>query len=271
MTTGRNRVQDANPPATPPPSIARHVDLSGLRAIVTGASRGIGASMASCLDAAGANVVLVARRGDLLADVASTFTNDHQCVVADLSELDGLPTVIQQVHERWGGTDILVNNAGITAPQPAERVTPQSWQNVLDVNLTSVFALAQLVAPGMKANGFGRIINVASVLGVLGEAWAAPYCATKAGVIGLTRSLATEWSSHGITVNALSPGWVHTDMVDDFAQDPRFNKRVISRTPARRWGQPTDLDGPLLLLASRQSSFLTGHNLVVDGGLSTSW
>ena len=262
--------QRANP-GPPPPSITRHVDLSGRHAIVTGASRGIGASMARCLDAAGANVVLVARRGDLLADVASTFSNEYQCIVADLGDIDSLPMVVEQVHDRWGGIDILVNNAGITAPQPADRVSPQTWQNILNVNLTSVFTLTQLAATSMKANGFGRVINIASVLGVLGEAWAAPYCATKAGVIGLTRSLATEWSGQGITVNALSPGWIHTDMVDDFAQDPQFSKRVISRTPVRRWGQPADLDGPLLLLASAQSSFITGHNLVVDGGLSTSW
>lgn len=245
--------------------------LAGRRAVVTGASRGIGARAAQALDAAGATLALVARSEDQLHQVAKTLTNEPLVVPADLRSEAGVGEVAAAVADAWGGADILVNNAGLSRPAPALELRTEDWDAVLDVNLRSVFTLTRALAAGMLDRGWGRVINVSSVLSLVGDAWAAPYAASKAGLNGLTRSLAVEWASRGVTVNALCPGWVDTDMVADLRADPNFDKRVLRRVAARRWGVPEDMDGALLLLAAPASSYLTGQTLVVDGGLAAGW
>jgi NAD(P)-dependent dehydrogenase (short-subunit alcohol dehydrogenase family) len=245
--------------------------LTGRRALVTGASRGIGARAAQALDAAGARVALVARSESQLRDVAATLQNEPLLIPADLAERDAHERIADEVDAAWGGIDILVNNAGLSRPAPALKLAAADWDDVVDLNLRSVFTLTQALAAGMLERGYGRIVNISSVLGLLGEAGAAPYSASKAGLNGLTRSLAVEWAAHGVTVNALCPGWVDTEMVADLRKDPRFDKRVLKRVAARRWGVPGDMDGALLLLASPASAYLTGQTVVVDGGLSAGW
>jgi NAD(P)-dependent dehydrogenase (short-subunit alcohol dehydrogenase family) len=245
--------------------------LTGRRALVTGASRGIGARAAQALDAVGARVALVARSESQLRDVAATLQNAPLLIPADLAERDAIERIADEVDAAWGGIDILVNNAGLSRPAPALKLAAADWDDVVDLNLRSVFTLTQALAAGMLERGYGRIVNISSVLGLLGEAGAAPYSASKAGLNGLTRSLAVEWAAHGVTVNALCPGWVDTEMVADLRKDPRFDKRVLKRVAARRWGVPGDMDGALLLLASPASAYLTGQTVVVDGGLSAGW
>jgi NAD(P)-dependent dehydrogenase (short-subunit alcohol dehydrogenase family) len=245
--------------------------LSGLRAVVTGASRGIGAHLARTLDSAGARVAVISRDARTLGDLASTLTHDPLVVPADLSRTEDVDAAAATVLDSWGGADILVNNAGLSRPKPALDTAMSDWDDIVSLNLRNVFGLTTTLARGMVERQYGRIVNVSSVLGVLGEAWAAPYCAAKSGLNGLTRSLAVEWAPHGVTVNALCPGWIDTDMVAQLRADERFDKRVLRRVAAHRWGRPDDLAGALLLLAGPSGSYLTGQTIVVDGGLAAGW
>jgi NAD(P)-dependent dehydrogenase (short-subunit alcohol dehydrogenase family) len=245
--------------------------LSGQRALVTGASRGIGARAAQVLDAAGASVALIARSESDLRDVAATLTNEPLVIVADLGDRNFAARVAEQLDGAWENVDVLVNNAGLSRPKSALHLTLDDWDDILDINLRAAFSLTQLIGAGMLQRQYGRIINVASVLGVIGDAWAAPYTASKSGLVGLTRSLGVEWGGAGVTVNALCPGWIETDMVTDLQKNAEFDTRVTRRTPVHRWGRVEDLDAALLLLASPSSAFLTGQTIVVDGGLTAGW
>jgi NAD(P)-dependent dehydrogenase (short-subunit alcohol dehydrogenase family) len=246
--------------------------LEGRTALVTGASRGIGARMATVLDEAGARVALLARDERRLEAVAATLKRNPLVVPTDAADEVSLRAAGELVLSELGGrVDILVNNAGMSRPTRATDVALSDWDRVLDVNLRSAFVLAQALAPAMIAAGWGRIVNVASVMGHLGDTHGASYAASKSGLIGLTRSLAVEWARRGITVNALCPGWIATDMIEELRANPKFEERVMGRVPMRRWGKPEDMDGALLFLSSDASAFMTGQSLVVDGGLLASW
>lgn len=245
--------------------------LHGRTALVTGASRGIGATAARVLDAAGARVVLVARDAARLADVAGTLAHEPVVLPADLLNEDSCDRLPGRAKEAVGGVDVLVNNAGLHRPAVATELRVDDWEAVNALNLRAAFLLARGFAGEMAGRGWGKVINVASVMGLVGDVGASAYIATKAGLLGLTRALGTEWAAQGVTVNALCPGWVDTEMVDQLKGNPAFERRLLRRVPVRRWGRTEDLAGALLLLATPASDFMVGQAIVVDGGLTTSW
>jgi NAD(P)-dependent dehydrogenase (short-subunit alcohol dehydrogenase family) len=245
--------------------------VHGRTALVTGASRGIGSRIASVLDAAGASVILVARSGPDLEEVRGKFQHPSRIVIADLSRHDDCERVVAEAISYTGRVDILVNCAGAGTSSAAIDTPDEEWDLGMSLNLRAAFALARGLAPYMMEVSRGKVINIASVMSYLGNVESAVYTTSKTGLLGLTRALAVEWARKGIQVNALCPGWIDTSMVEALRRDDRFERRVLNRTPARRWGTPEDLDGAVLFLASAASDFMTGQSLVVDGGLLASW
>jgi NAD(P)-dependent dehydrogenase (short-subunit alcohol dehydrogenase family) len=240
--------------------------LDGQVAIVTGASSGLGARFAHVLAGAGASVVVAARRADRIEALAKALDGVAvPCDVVDAADRDRLMTTTL---ERFGRVDILVNNAGVGVPEPAESEAPERFAEVLDVNLTAAFAVSQLVGRSMLEAGRGTIVNVVSILGIVsaGQIPFPSYAASKGGLIALTRELAGEWSRRGVRVNALAPGWFESEMTADMFADERSMSWVRRKAPMGRPGQPHELDGALLFLASDASSYVTGQVLAVDGG-----
>jgi NAD(P)-dependent dehydrogenase (short-subunit alcohol dehydrogenase family) len=245
--------------------------LDGCTAVVTGASRGIGAHVSQVLDAAGARVVLVARDELRLQDVARLMWREPVVIPVDLTRDDGVPALLDALASRVDGVNVLVNNAAVHIPGRATDLGMESWDLVQRLNLRVAFELARGLAPGMAEGGWGKVVNVASILGLVGDRQASPYVAAKAALLGLTRALGAEWAEHGIGVNALCPGWVSTDMTVELEADVRFNKRIASRVPAGRWGTCRDLTGAVLFLTTRASDFMIGQTLTIDGGLTATW
>lgn len=243
--------------------------LDGRTAVVTGASAGLGARFARVLHAAGATVVVAARRAERL-DVLAAGLGDRvvpvACDVTSESDLTRLADIGATTGE--GAVDVLVNNAGIGTPQPAETEPMDHFRQVVDVNLHGLFRLTQLVAGPMIAAGRGSVVNVASMLGhVAGTPIKqASYCASKGAVVNLTRELGCQWARKGIRVNALAPGWFPSEMTAAMWDDEGSQRFVDSTCPMGRRGEPGELDGALLFLASEASSYVTGQTLTVDGG-----
>jgi NAD(P)-dependent dehydrogenase (short-subunit alcohol dehydrogenase family) len=246
-------------------------DLSGHRAVVTGASRGIGAEAARALDAAGAQVVLVARSTGQLKELASTLRNSPVVLACDLTGDGAIGALVNDARSAVGMVDILVNNAAVHVPGAATELPMDTWDLINALNVRSAFELSRALAPGMAEQGWGKVINMASVLAMVGDPLGSAYVTTKSALLGLTRALGTEWASRGIRVNALCPGWVETEMTQPLQADPSFNRRIARRVPLGRWGTCADLAGALIFLASHASDFMTGQAVVVDGGLTTSW
>jgi hypothetical protein len=240
--------------------------LDGRVAIVTGASSGLGARFAQVLAGAGADVVVAARRADRIEAVAKEL--DGLGVPCDVMDPDDRDRLMTRTLEHFGRVDILVNNAGVGEPQAAESETPERFAEVLDVNLTAAFALSQLVGRSMLEAGRGTIVNVVSILGIIsaGQIPFPSYAASKGGLIALTRELAGQWSRRGVRVNALAPGWFESEMTADMFADEQSMAWVRRKAPMGRPGQPHELDGALLFLASDASSYVTGQVLAVDGG-----
>jgi len=244
--------------------------LTGRTALVTGASRGIGRAIAVGLAAAGADVALSARDEDLLREVAAQVeAAGRRAVVlpADVTDADACRELAQEAIAALGTLDILVNNAGGSSYMgPFTELRFSGWEKVMRLNVDSIVHLSQEVGRHMLGRGRGSVVNVASVAGLTGTPSLAPYGASKAAVISLTKSLALEWGSRGVRVNALCPGWTKTDLNKDLWRDKALGARMVESTALQRWAEAAEMVGPTVFLASDASSFLTGQALVVDGG-----
>lgn len=241
-------------------------DLTGKRALVTGAGSGIGAAIARALHGAGATVGLVGRNEGKLDAVAADLGARTHVLTADLAEDGAAEDLAKRAAETLGGVDILINNAGITRDGLAIRMGTQDWAAVLDVNLTAPFALAKSVARGMMKARWGRVISITSVVAATGNAGQANYCAAKAGVEGWSRALATELAPRGVTVNCIAPGFIVTAMTQ--ALPDAQKEALTARIPAGRLGAPEDVAGAAVFLASDAAGYLTGHTLHVNGGMA---
>lgn len=238
-------------------------------ALVTGASRGLGRTMAVALAEAGADVVCVSsRRGGCKATAAAIrgLGKNAWEVSADLSHREAALAMADEAERAARQIDILVNNAGIIRRRPALEHSKADWDDVLRVNLEATFFLSQRFGRGMVARGSGKIINIASLLSFSGGADVAAYTASKHGVAGVTKALANEWGPHGVQVNAIAPGFFTTDNTAPLRADAGHLAEITGRIPAGRWGEPKDLEGAVIFLASRASDYVNGHVLVVDGG-----
>jgi len=245
--------------------------VKGRVALVTGASRGIGRAIALALGAAGAAVACCARSKEQVEETAGEMGTPVVGVTGDVSRRDDAERVVDTARERFGRLDILVNNAGITLEKKTVEVTDEEWELVLTTNLTSMFRLARAVAPGMIDRGLGKIINIGSMYGAIGVPRYAAYCASKAAVEALTRSLGAEWARHGIQVNCLAPGYMNTDIPRAALGDEKKRGFFLSKVPARRIGEPEEV-GPLAVyLASAASDFMTGQTVYLDGGQTIAW
>lgn len=243
-------------------------DLSGRVACVTGASSGLGRRAAIVLAAAGAKVIGVARRADALADLATEVGSAFSAVAADIAERDKLSDLATAIAKPFGAPDIVVHAAGINTREVADDVTPQGWDTTLALNLTAPFFLSQALVPAMKAKGWGRIVNFASLQTTRAFPGGIAYGATKAGIGQLTRAMAEAWSPHGITANAIGPGFFPTELTQAVFSDPERARRNAAQTCLGRNGRMEDLDGPLLFLCSQASAYVTGQVLMVDGGFT---
>ena len=241
-------------------------DLTGKTALITGASGGIGGAVASALHAAGASVALSGTREAPLRELAESLGERAHVVTANLGDPATVEALSKQAAEAMGSVDILVNNAGITRDNLFMRMSDEEWAQVIDVNLTSSFRLARGVLRGMMKARWGRIVTITSVVGTTGNPGQANYAAAKAGLVGMSKSLAYEVASRGITVNCVAPGFIETAMTDKLNDDQKG--RILTQIPAGRMGAPDDIAAAVLYLASPQAGYVTGATLHVNGGMA---
>jgi 2-dehydro-3-deoxy-D-gluconate 5-dehydrogenase len=242
-------------------------DLTGKIAIITGASRGIGRGAAVALAGAGAHVVCVGRDRSALEDTLKLVPGSNASLVeADVTHPDQMVAVVDATLRQHEKIDILVNNAGIIRRSPAIDYSGEDWNDVIDTNLNAVFGWSQAVGKSMIERGSGKIINIASLLSFTGGINVAAYAAAKGGVAQLTKALSNEWAKYNVQVNAIAPGYIITDATAALRNNAERSKQLLSRIPAGRWGEPEDLAGAFLFLASSASDYVNGHILTVDGG-----
>lgn len=243
-------------------------DLTGRVACVTGASSGLGQRSAMVLAAAGAKVVGVARRANALREWQAQSDGVTAAVPYDLNDSDGLANLVTSVSHPFGPPDIVVHAAGINTRQTADDVTPEAWNDTLNLNLATPFFLSQHLVGGMKAKGWGRIVNFASLQSTRAFNGGLAYGASKGGISQLTRAMANAWSAYGINVNAIGPGFFHTELTAPIFSDPQRAADNAAQTCIGRNGNLNDLDGPLMFLCSDASAYVTGQVLMVDGGFT---
>jgi len=243
--------------------------LKKMRALITGSSRGLGLAFARGLARAGATVILNGRDEGRLARAVRSLRAGRitaRGYAFDVTRPDEVEEAVGRIEKEVGAINILVNNAGVTARAPIEEMAVETWREVIDVNLHGMFHLSRAVGKRMIRRGRGKIINIASLLSEAPRPTVSPYAVSKAAVKMLTKSLAIEWAKHNIQVNAIGPGYFDTEMTRPLVKDREFDAWVKSRTPAGRWGKPSDLVGAAVFLASRASDFITGQVIYVDGG-----
>lgn len=246
-------------------------DLSGKTALITGSSRGLGLTLATGLASAGAQIILNGRNREQLEHAVSLLQEQGFSASAMIFDVQNEPEIRKQLegYESQGkSVDILVNNAGLQIRGPLEEFTEADWHKVLDTNLTGVFLTSKIVVKNMIANRAGKIINICSVQSELARPTIAPYTASKGGLKMLTKAMATDWGRHNIQVNAIAPGYFKTEMTRSLYENPSFDTWLCSRTPANRWGEPEELCGAVVFLASSAANYVNGHILYVDGGLT---
>ncbi len=242
------------------------IDLSGRAALVTGASRGIGRETALALGAAGAKVACLATNEALLAEVAGKLGPDGLAIRCDVSKPAEIEAAVEKAASSFGGLDILVNNAGITRDGLLLRIKEEDWDAVLDTNLKAPYLFVKAAGRHLLRSKAGRVINISSVAGLVGNAGQANYSASKAGLVALTKTAARELGSRGVCVNAVAPGFVKTDMAAKV--DPKVVEAVVAQLPLRRMGEAAEIAAAVVFLASDQASYITGQVLVVDGGMA---
>lgn len=240
-------------------------DLTGKTALVTGASGGIGAEIARALHKAGATVALSGTRVGPLEELAAELGGRAHVLACNLSVAEEVEALVKRASEAMGSVDILVNNAGITRDGLAMRMSDEDWQSVIDVNLTSTFRLCRAAIRGMMKARWGRIINISSVVGTTGNAGQVNYAASKAGMVGMSKSLAAEVASRGITVNCVAPGFITTAMTDKLNEQQKG--AILGSVPAGRMGEPAEIAAAVLFLSSSEAGYVTGATLHVNGGM----
>ena len=248
-------------------------DLTGRTALVTGSSRGLGLTLARGLGRAGARVVLSGRDEERLAEAVSALEGEGLAVSGypfDVADSEQIDRAAGRIESEVGPVDILVNNAGIQRRGRLEEIDESAWREVVDTNLTGAFLVARRLARGMIARRRGKIINICSLMSEVGRPATGPYAASKGGLKMLTKAMAVEWAGHNIQANGIGPGYFITDMTRPLADDPAFDAWVKSRTPAGRWGEPSELVGTVVFLASGASDFVNGQVIYVDGGILAS-
>lgn len=241
-------------------------DLSGKKALVTGATGGIGEAIARALHAQGAEVGISGRNGDKLAELAKALGSRVHVLPADLSDDEAIGDLVKRAEEAMGQIDILVNNAGLTKDGLSMRMSREDWQSVLDVNLTAPFRLAQAVQRGMMKRRWGRIINISSIVGVTGNPGQCNYVASKAGMIGWSKAMAAEIASRNITVNCVAPGFIATPMTEVLTDEQKA--KINSTIPMGRMGTSADIAAAAAFLASEEASYVTGQTIHVNGGMA---
>jgi len=241
------------------------IDLSGRVALVTGSTRGIGRAIATTLAGAGARVALVGRDRARAEEAASQLGGDARGFSCDVADTASVAALVEEVEKSFGSVDILVNNAGLTRDNLLMRIKDADWDAVLDANLRGAFAAIRAASRGMMKRRWGRIINIASIVGVTGNKGQANYAASKAGLIGLTKSVAKELASRNILCNAVAPGFIETDMTS--AMTPEARTAMSAQIPLERLGKPEDIAGTVAFLASEHAAYITGQVFVIDGGM----
>jgi len=246
-------------------------DIKGQTAVVTGASSGLGVVFAESLAEHGTNLVIAARRFDRLVKVADELAGRFGVKVVpvktDVSQEEQVIQMVNSAVEEFGSLEILVNNAGVASLSPSVDMSVDEWKHVLDINLTGVFLCARTAAREMVKKNYGKIVNIASIYGAVGDIFpTAPYYASKGAVINLTRALAIEWAPYHVNVNAIAPGFFPSEMTAPIYRDEKTMKYILSRTPLGRTGEPLDLKAALTYLVSPASNYVTGQTLFVDGG-----
>jgi 3-oxoacyl-[acyl-carrier protein] reductase len=236
-------------------------ELAGRTALVTGASGGIGSSIAAALNSAGARVVLTSTRREALEALNKQLGGKCRSIVADLAD----PTQISRLVGETGPIDILVNNAGISHRESTEATGDAAWDRIIEIDLSSVFRLSRALLPTMAARSWGRVISIGSILGETGASGMGPYSAAKAGIVGLTKALALEFSPAGVTVNCVAPGYIRTPMMD--MNPPETLRALLARIPVGFFGSPEDVASAVLYLASAEARFVTGSTLHINGGM----